>query len=236
MGGWYASARSLVSEIFKAFPLQWPTGWKRTPASERRHGQFGKVKFQEGSAPGTGWQSKGDLSVWDAVERVRAELRRMRIHDDNIVISTNLKLRLDGMPRSDQAQPADSGVAVYWLDNTVDGWPRRCMAVDAYVRVEHNLAALAAVLEAMRAIERHGGPAILDRAFTGFAALPPPVAAARPWREVLAVGDTRDSMAVRDAYRVARWRAHPDKGGSEEAFHAVDRAYEQAARELGFQP
>ena len=38
------------------------------------------------------------------------------------------------------------------------------MAIDAYTRTADNLAAVAATLEAMRAIERHGGAQILERA------------------------------------------------------------------------
>lgn len=58
------------------------------------------------------------------------------------------------------------------------------MAIDQYYRVEENLAAIAATLDAMRAIERHGGAQILDRASTGFAALQAPMAVARSWREM----------------------------------------------------
>ncbi|KVD37855.1 hypothetical protein WJ41_22830 [Burkholderia ubonensis] len=61
-----------------------------------------------------------------------------------------------------------AGVAVYW--ETRAG-ARRVMAIDQYTRVADNLAAVAATLDAMRAIERHGGARILERAFTGFAAL-----------------------------------------------------------------
>jgi hypothetical protein len=127
------------------------------------------------------WNTKGEISIADGVQRVRLELDRMGIRDADIVISTNLHLRLDGLPKSGQAQPADPGAAVYW--RTKDG--QRCMAIDQYDRVEHNLAAIAATLDAMRAIKRHGGAEILDRAFTGFTALPAPMAGGKPWRQVL---------------------------------------------------
>lgn len=51
----------------------------------------------------------------------------------------------------------------------------------------------------------------------------------------LLMGD-RVLLSNRGAYRTARSEAHPDKGGSEEAFLAVQAAYEAAARELGFTP
>lgn len=228
-----------MMEVIKAYPLQWPAGWKRTEASARKRAQFGKSVHVASSTPGgSGWNRKGEISVADAISRILDELRRMGIIDEGAVISTNLRTRLDGLPRSDQKMPEDPGAAVYWEDNTVDGWPRRCMAIDLYDRVEHNLAAIAATLDAMRAIERHGGAAILDRAFTGFTALPAPVSGQKPWRDVLGVEpDETLPRAIEEAYKRKRFAAHPDReGGSHEAFLAVQAAYEQAARELGFQP
>lgn len=228
-----------MSEVIKAYPLAWPVGWKRTEPVKRRRAQFGKTVRQYTNDRTHSWSSKGEISVNDAVNRIRAELGRMRIMEDNIVISTNLRTRLDGLPRSDQRMPEDPGAAVYWQDNTVDGWPRRCMAIDQYDRVEHNLAAIAATLEAMRAIERHGGATILDRAFTGFTALPPPMTGQKPWREVFGFAPSEEvsQLRLQGAHRTARSEAHPDRdGGNHEAFLAVQAAYEQACRELGFQP
>ena len=74
------------------------------------------------------------------------------------IISTNLKLRLDGLPRSDQKEPDDPGVAVYWQRLSK---PKKVMAIDLYDRIADNLAAIGATLNAMRAIERHGGALIL---------------------------------------------------------------------------
>jgi len=226
-----------MTEPIKAYPLAWPVGWRRTPPYRRRRAQFRKTRpvYRDGQLA---YHTKDDISVADAVERVRTELGRMGISDDWMVISTNLELRLDGLPRSGQRMPADPGAAVYWVDRAVSTTAQRCMAVDMYDRVEHNLAAIAATLEAMRAIERHGGAEILNRAFTGFTALPPPMAAQRPWREVFGYTPeaSPDEARVKLAYRVARSKAHPDKGGTQEAFLAVEAAYQAAARELGFQP
>jgi len=55
------------------------------------------------------------------------------------------------------------------------------MAIDRYSTVEGNLAAIAATLDAMRAIERHGATVILERTFADFMALPAPVAAREWW-------------------------------------------------------
>jgi hypothetical protein len=184
-------------------------------------------------AGGGSWPVQKPISITEAMNRVLNELRRLGVMEGDAIISSNLQLRLDGLPRGEQRAPADPGVAVYWVRPGEQGM--KCMAIDRYNKVEHNLAAIAATLEAIRAIERHGGAEILDRAFTGFAALPAPMAASRPWRDVLGVAsDERDVGRVTECYRISRSKAHPDKGGTPEAFQAVDRAYEAAQRELGF--
>src|SRR6185312_14224710 len=130
----------------RAYPLCWPEGWKRKQSWERQRAHFGRQVQQSGRS----YSSKEPLTVAQATERVLDELRRMGINENDVVISTNLKLRLDGFPRSDQANPADPGAAVYWRKD--DAAQMKCIAIDRYDRVEGNLAAIAATLEAMRAI------------------------------------------------------------------------------------
>lgn len=218
------------------YPLAWPVGWRRTAPASRTRAQFKKATRYEdlGNGAGQRYIPGRSLTMSESTMRALGELRRTGVQDGDHVISTNVVLRLDGLPRSDQRTPADPGVAVYWEDRRAGA--RRCMAIDIYDRVEDNLAAIAATLEAMRAIERHGGAAILDRAFTGFTALPPPMAAGKPWREVFGYppGHKVTRLELDGAYRTARSDAHPDKGGTSEAFQGVQAAYEQAARELGF--
>ena len=224
-------------EIIKAYPLAWPVGWKRTEPVKRRRAQFGKSVHVPSSTPGvSGYSRKGEISIADAVARCGAELRRIGISDEDTVISTNLKLRLDGLPRSDQRRPDDPGAAVYWVERSSAA--KRCMAIDRYDLVEHNLAAIAATLDAMRAIERHGGAEILDRAFTGFIALPAPTVGQKPWRQVFGFkeGDEVSPTCLEDAWRALRSAAHPDKGGSPEAFQGLQQAYEAGCRELGNPP
>lgn len=106
------------------------------------------------------------------------------------------------------------------------------MAIDQYRAVADNLAAIAATLEALRAIERHGGAQILERAFTGFTALPSP-AAARTWREVIGVPAGEQNMAnVRVAFRRRAQAAHPDRGGSHDDMAQLTAAMRQAEQEL----
>jgi hypothetical protein len=160
---------------------------------------------------------------------VLLELERMGVDRQEVIISTNVRLRLDGLPRSGEAEPKDHGAAVYWREQ---GKPMRCMAVDRYLTVADNLAAIAATLEAMRAIERHGGAQILDRAFTGFAALPEK--ASQPWRDVLGLhGNGFISAEVVEArFRELAMQHHPDKGGDAEKFRQLVAARDAARFEL----
>lgn len=193
------------------YPLQWPEGWKRTQSYQRKTATFSR----QGKA----------LTVFDGVQRVLDELQRLGVHQDDVVVSTNLQTRLDGLPRSNQARPGDPGVCVYWKPAKS---PMRCMAVDRYDEVQDNLAAVAATLEAMRSIERHGGAAILDRAFTGFAALPAPVGGKRDWWTVLELPSTASQADIRDAFNRLAREHHPDRGGTDERMAEIIRARDEA--------
>lgn len=205
-----------------AYPLSWPDGWPRSTV--RKTAKFGKRTTD----PGRTWQNLGRLTVAQADLRVRQELAALGVRDGDAVVSANLVLRLDGRPRSDQNKPDDPGVAVYW--QAKHGEPMRVMAIDIYDRVEDNLAAIAATLSAMRAIARHGGARILERAFTGFVALPPPND--DWWTKVLGLENEPAPIAesaVMSAYRRRLKDLHPDHGGSGTS-EQIERL--QAARDL----
>ena len=193
------------------YPLQWPEGWKRTQSYQRKTATFS----HQGKA----------LTVFDGLQRVLDQLQRLGVHQDDVIVSTNLQTRLDGLPRSNQARPGDPGVCVYWKPAKS---PMRCMAVDRYDEVQDNLAAVAATLEAMRSIERHGGAAILDRAFTGFAALPAPVGGKRDWWTVLELSSTASQAEIREAFNRLAREHHPDRGGSDERMAEIIRARDEA--------
>ena len=209
--------------MIPAYPLQWPSGWPRTPVSQQRYAKFGSKKGMASRVT--------DITVAEATGRVLAELGRIGIDRQDVVISTNLALRLDGLPRSGQAAPRDAGAAVYWQTRKGE---RRVMAIDQYYKVEENLAAIAATLDAMRAIERHGGAQILDRAFTGFTALPAP-ASGKSWREVMIFGESTPTLEqLRQRYRELARTRHPDRaGGSDAAMSELNVALRQAEEEIG---
>jgi hypothetical protein len=203
----------------EAYPLAWPVGWKRE--ANRTPARFGKGVPQYGSDGQTSWTRKVELSIADGTQRVLHVLDQMGFNS-SVVISSNLELRNDGLPRSNQRAPTDPGVAVYWGR----GKTARCIAVDRYDRVADNLAAIAATLEAMRAIERHGGASILERAFTSFVALAAPE---QPW-QILGVGANATSTEIEDAYSRLAMKHHPDRGGDTHQMARINAARDELLR------
>lgn len=211
-----------------AYPLQWPIGWPRTKPEDRKEGRFSR----KGRSP-HGWKTNKPVSIEEAVRRIEDELRAMdgpqrtwtRIDQDQTVISTNLRVRKsDGAPASAQRQPEDPGVAVYF---ELDG-KRQCIPCDAYDDVAQNLAAVAATLNALRTLERHGS-GIMERAFTGFEALPH--LAKSPWWEVLGLPENAPPDLVKRQYQKLRSEYHPDHGGYEYQFDRIVKAYQQWERQ-----
>ena len=193
-------------------PLHWPNGWPRSAHQERS--RFG---------------GKRGMTIADGVNEVLHELNLLRA--SHVVISTNLEVRLDGLPRSNQRMPEDTGVAVYFKLNG----GKRVLACDRWDRVEHNLRAVAKHIEALRGMDRWGVGTV-EQAFTGYAALPEP-GRRKPWSEVLGYdSDGVDGLTaeeVNDRYRDLSRRRHPDAGGSDEAFRDLTRARDEALKEVG---
>src|SRR5262245_16780076 len=158
------------------FPLVWPDTWARTLPHLRRRAAFHERRtvFVEG---GGSYQKKESLSVGQAIDRLMGELRRLGV--GKIIVSSNLKVRQDGRPHSQQARHLDDpGVAVYF---TVKGAPR-VLACDRWLSAAENMAAIAGHIAAIRAQDRYG-VGTLEQAFAGYAALPPQ--ASHDWRIVL---------------------------------------------------
>lgn len=206
-----------------AYPLAWPAGWRRTQPSMRKTARFSK-------ASETRMYGSDRVSIAEGVNRTLDELGRMDMPKWNVIISTNVPTTRDGWPRSDARAPEDPGVAVYFRDRNSNPGDEKCLAIDRYDRVADNLAAIAATLAAMRAIERHGGASIMERAFRGFVALPHEDV--EHWSTVLGVKPDASPHDVDQAYRRARSAAHPDKGGTSEAYNRIERAFERARRDI----
>jgi hypothetical protein len=208
------------------YPLCWPANWKRT--TNRTRAQFGKANARYADGVKL-YNGKSRLSMQDSVQRIAYELERFGVPEENVIISTNVPLNLSGIPRGDRGEPSDPGVAVYWMLKSKS----QCMAIDRYDRVADNLAAVAATMEALRAIERHGGGSILDRAFIGFAQLP--THAGRSWREVLGFPAhmTPGTDLVERTFRALATELHPDKqGGDHERMVELNGALAAALAEV----
>lgn len=210
------------SEVLAAYPLAWPDGWPRHKGGRKA------ALFRNGDVGAMGRTTR-DITMADAMARVHAELEKLGVNVfDDCVISTNLKTNMAGLPRSDQGEPADPGAAIYWQKK---GQPMRVMAIDIYHRTRDNVAAVAATLEALRKIERHGGAQILDRAFTGFTALPKP--SGPEWWEVLQLDRataTREQVLAQ--HRALAKTRHPDSGGSDQQMAELNRARDQALQHV----
>lgn len=195
----------------QAYPLSWPLGWQRTKIPRR---------------------SPYKLPLDNALHALTTELRLFRAKD--FVVSSNVEPRLAGLPRGLTA-PRDAGVAVYWEDH--HGRPR-VMACDAWDSVRGNVRAVTVTINALRQIERSGASQLLERAFTGFAALPAN-AGASTWRRVFEWPDTEPVTieTVSSRYRQLARDRHPDSGrGSHEALVELNRARDDAMREVRSAP
>jgi DnaJ domain len=205
------------------YPLSWPVGWTRTPASERRRADFGKsqrVMVGERLV-----EKRRALSVADAAQRLETEIERLGGAD--AILSTNLRLRLDGVPRVEQREPGDVGAAVYFTLKKQD----ICLACDRWDRVADNIAALAQHIDALRRIERYGVGNIAQ-AFRGYVALP---ASVHDWWSVLGVTPNATLDDVEDAFRRLAMVHHPDRGGSADVMARLSEARELARRALRVQ-
>lgn len=163
-----------------------------------------------------------------ASQQVIGELSRMRA--SSIVISTNVKLRRDGFPLSNQGQPDDPGAAVYFrLKNKP-----AVLACDSWRKVEHNLWAIAKHIEALRGQERWGVGSI-EQAFAGYLRLPAPGESGAPvWYAVLGCSADATFVEARIAYIETAKAAHPDApGGSHAAMLQLNAAWDQARQNFG---
>lgn len=194
----------------EAYPLQWPQGRPRTANRER-------PKFSVNSFTA-------------ARDGLFNELKLLKA--SSTVLSTNVELRRDGLPYAGRAQPVDPGVAVYFVRNG----RQVCFACDRWIKVEHNMRAIADAIECIRMIERRGTGEMTDAAFEGFKALPAATSdpwAKEPWFRVLGVPQFANTEDVIAAYRKKMLDHHPDRGGNPEVYHAIDRAYGQFKLERG---
>jgi len=158
----------------------------------------------------------------EATNMLIGELERLGATDE--ILSTNVKLRLNGEPYSHQPQPADTGAAVYFKLNKRDV----SLACDKWNRAECNVLAIAKHIEALRGQERWGVGSI-EQAFRGYMQLPGigQTSNTNPWATLgIAINSSADQ--ARDAYRTLSKKFHPDnpQTGDADRFHRIKEAYD----------
>lgn len=192
-------------ETEEAYPLDWPVTWPRRAAAQRTSSAY-KVTFVQ------------------ARDALLVELRRMGA--GRVVLSSNVRLGRGGLALGDYKEPTDPGVAVYWNDAKK---VRHVVACDVWRTVRENMRAVCLAIEALRALRRSGAGQVIDRAFDGLA-LPERAGTANdpPWWEVLRVSSTAQPDQIKSAYRELVRVHHPDRGGSDDDWNRLNRAYAAA--------
>jgi len=189
----------------QSYPLTWPIRLPRTKA--RSESRFRKPVR-------TGYGNRRH-SIAEGRDKLFAELERLGAK--KAILSTNLRLRLDGLPHSNQPNPEDPGVAIYF---ELKG-KQIVLPCDRWQHVECNIWAIACHIETLRQQDRWGVGSV-EQAFAGYAALPEKTTE-NPW-EILGIPELASEPIIMDAYRRKAKEAHPDKGGSTEQFRAICEA------------
>ena len=175
----------------QSYPLQWPPDWPRT-------------KYLCDSRFGHG-QKKPSVHV--GTQEVLQELERMGAAQ--VVISTNIVLRKDGLPHGGAAAPSDTGVAVYFRREG----KAMVLAVDSFNRIGCNLHAISLGIAAIRGLDRWGLKQMQDRAFHGFALPSPDMVTPPEWWQLLGFASPiEDKELIRAQRQILMKRYHPDWG------------------------
>lgn len=191
----------------EAYPLQWPIGWPRTPNQRREKSRF-------------------NTSQEAAQRQIVKEVNLLG--GRNLVISTNLELRRDGLPyaASSKNRVDDVGVAIYFV---LKG-NARSFACDRWDTIKDNMKAIANTIAALRGIERWGSSQMVDQAFSGFTALPSNQE--RQWWDILQVNRAATRATIELNYKRLAQDYHPDRGGSSNKMAELNTARDQALKEV----
>jgi hypothetical protein len=205
-----------MSEISR-WPLCWPNNVARTAPHIRGHPNF------------------DERTIAVSVEHVLAEINRLNqrkwdFEDEDVIISTNVKPTLQGVPSSAPGSVVDSGVAIYfklrfvrngkWYDRSV------VLTCDKWIKVCDNIRAIAKDIEAQRARQRWGCTNV-EQAFQGYVAIPEKCGGPS-WWVLLKLPSTATKDQIKDRYRELSKQEHPDRGGDPNRWLLLQDAYNQA--------
>ena len=193
--------------MIEAYPLQWPEHERRTSWVYQEKSRFRVSSF--------------------AIVRVELMRELKMLNAKNVVLSTNIPLRQDGLPYANFRQPDDKGIAVYfqYKDKAM------CFTCDRWRKIEDNIQAIRHTINALRGIARWGSGDMLEAAFTGFQALPAPQG--KKWWDVLQVNRDTPLDIIESNYKSFARTQHPDCGGSVEKMAELNNAIAEARKERG---
>jgi len=208
------------------YPLQWPEGWARTAPQDRERGRF-------------------QVGLANALDDLLHELDLLG-DASRVVITSDLPTsERTGLPYAN-GRAEDPGIAVW----CVIGGHERVFACDRWTLPAANIRAIGNTIAALRGISRWGAATMVNRAFQGFAALPPapnPASTKMDWKDVLGLAPIdRDLLKrgtpegrkfileiARANHRDAIKIAHPDLGGTTAAAVELNVALQEAEAECG---
>jgi hypothetical protein len=211
----------MIMEITRN-PLCWPNNVSRTAPHLRGNPQFKERSLYESSR-----------YVLEEINRLNE--RRWDHADESVIISSNLRLKQDGTPFSNQVEPSDSGVAVYfqlrflrngkWYEFPI------VLSCDKWRKTADNLYAIGKDIDAQRSRQRWGCTK-LEQSFRGYLAIPEKCGGAS-WWVLLGVDSTATEQQVKDAFRALSKKLHPDMirnvtAADREKWNLLCEAYDQA--------
>ena len=195
------------------YPLNWIPGKPRTPSYKRKRSQF-QVSFAK------------------ARDELLVELSRLSA--TQIVISSDVPLRQDGLPYARYREPDDPGVAVYFKTFKKE----YALSCDRWDRVKDNIRAIGKHIKALRGIERWGVSSVEE------AMMPFLLPTASPtyqqnrqndlfsmWWTILNVSPNATVEEIKCAYKKLSLTHHPDAGGDRELWERLSKAYSEALYE-----
>lgn len=207
-----------MSEITRS-PLCWPNNVPRTLPYNRERARF------------------AIQSIHAATTEVLHEINRLNgrsydYDDESVIVSTNCKLKTNGLPNQNFVEPAEPGVAVYFnlrFYRNGKWFERPCvLTCDKWNKVAFNLTAIAKDIYAQRARDRWGATNI-EQAFRGYLAIPEQCGG-KAWWDLLNVSAQATQQQVKDAYRALAKTMHPDVSGESRRpeWNGLQAAYDEA--------
>lgn len=187
---------------------------------------FRPLRWSEPSTPAVYRRSRWTFKAgWqDTLNLLERELDHLDATD--VVVEADFQegdIRQDGMPRANARQPPHPGVRIAFQSKHGP----LVYSTDSCEQWQHNVRSIALGLEALRAVDRYGVTKRGEQ-YTGWKAIGAARATAvrDPWAILRDLaGNVGPDAAPERVISLARRHAHPDTGGSPQAWAQFDAAY-----------